>query len=415
MALNLLWAAFFVAAFVTACVRLVEGDTEIFTRMLSALFDAGRSGFELALALTGVMTLWLGILKIGERAGLVAALARAGGPVLRRIFPGVPQGHPAQGAMTMNVSANLLGLDNAATPLGLEAMRELQTLNPEPARATDAQIMFMVLNTAGFTLVPTSVIALRQSIALKEGLTGFNAADIFLPTLLATAVSCLAGLLAVAVCQRLPIWRARSLLPLGAVLAMLAALLVLAARLPQERLSQLAGLAGGVFIIGLVTAFVAAGVWRRVPVYEAFVEGAREGFGVAVHIIPYLVGMLAAIAVFRAAGCMDAVMGAVGSAVAALGLDPGFLPALPVGLMKILSGSAARGLMVDVMQTHGVDSLAGKLAAIMQGSTETTLYVLAVYSGSVGLTNTRHALGCALVADLAGIVAAIWIGSVFFR
>jgi spore maturation protein SpmA len=415
VALNLLWAAFFIAAFATACVRLLEGDTEIFARMLTALFDAGRSGFELALALTGVMALWLGILRIGERAGLVAALARLGSPVLRGIFPGVPQGHPAQGAMTMNVSANLLGLDNAATPLGLEAMRELQTLNSEPERATDAQIMFMVLNTAGFTLVPTSVIALRQAIALRQGLTDFNAADIFLPTLLATAVSCISGLLAVAVCQRLPIWRAKTLLPLAAVLAAGAALLTLVAQLPQDRVSEMAGLAGGIFITGLVTAFIAAGVFRRVPVYETFVEGAREGFGVAVHIIPYLVGMLAAIAVFRAAGCMDAVMHAIGSVVASLGLDPGFLPALPVGLMKILSGSAARGLMVDVMQTQGVGSYAGKLAAIMQGSTETTLYVLAVYSGSVGLRNTRHALGCALFADLAGILAAIAIGSVFFR
>ncbi|WP_198972693.1 nucleoside recognition domain-containing protein, partial [Xylophilus sp. ASV27] len=330
-------------------------------------------------------------------------------------FPGVPAGHPAQGAMTMNVSANLLGLDNAATPLGLKAMRELETLNPRPGTATDAQILFVVLNTAGITLIPTAVIAIRQSIALRQGVAHFNAADVLLPTLLATFASCLAGLLAVAVCQRLPLYRPRFLLPLAGVLALLAALLAGLAQLPAEQAARITGLAGAFCILALVTAFLVAGAWRRVPVYDTFVEGAKEGFGVAVQIIPYLVGMLCAIALFRAAGCMDWLLAGIGRGVAALGWDTAFLPALPVGLMKILSGAGARGLMVDVMQAYGVDSFPARLAAIIQGSTETTFYVLAVYGGSVGLKNMRHALGCALFADAAGLAAAIGLGYAFFR
>ncbi|WP_295854318.1 nucleoside recognition domain-containing protein [uncultured Xylophilus sp.] len=415
MVLNLVWLGFFVAAFATACVRLAQGDLDVFGRLLAALFEAAKTGFDISLGLAGVMALWLGILKVGERAGMVDALARTAAPLLRRLFPGVPAGHPAQGAMTMNFSANLLGLDNAATPLGLQAMRALETLNPRPGTATDAQILFMVLNTAGVTLIPTSVIAIRQSIALRQGVQNFNAADIFLPTLLATLASCLAGLLAVAVWQRLPLWKPRLLLPLAAVVAAVLATMAGLARLPPETAARVAGLAGAGCIFTLVVAFLAAGAWRRVPVYEAFVDGAKEGFGVAVQIVPYLVGMLAAIAVFRAAGCMDAVMAALAAAVRGLGLDTAFLPALPVGLMKILSGAGARGLMVDVLQTHGVASFAGRLAAIIQGSTETTFYVLAVYCGSVGLKHTRHALACALIADGAGIVAAIAIAYAFFR
>ncbi|MES2186198.1 MAG: nucleoside recognition domain-containing protein [Pseudomonadota bacterium] len=415
MVLNLVWLAFFVAAFATACVRLAQGDVDVFARLLAALFDAAKTGFDISLGLAGVMALWLGILKVGERAGMVDALARVAAPLLRGLFPGVPAGHPAQGAMTMNISANLLGLDNAATPLGLKAMRELETLNPEPGRATDAQIMFVVLNTAGVTLIPTSVIAIRQSIALQQGLVNFNAADIFLPTLLATCASCLAGLLAVALCQRLPVWRPRFLLPLLGVVTAALALFAGLSRLPPETAARVASLVGSIFILGLVLLFLVVGAWRRVPVYDVFVEGAKDGFGVAIQIVPYLVGMLAAIGLFRAAGCMDAVMGVLAAGAAALGLDTAFLPALPVGLMKILSGAGARGLMVDVMQTQGVGSFAAKLAAIIQGSTETTFYVLAVYCGSVGLKNTRHALACALVADVAGLAAAIGIGYAFFR
>ncbi|MBK6927718.1 MAG: spore maturation protein [Comamonadaceae bacterium] len=415
MLLNLIWLAFFVSAFAVALVRLAMGDMEVFPALLAAMFDSARTGFDISIGLVGVMALWLGILRIGERAGMVDALARLAAPALRHLFPGVPPGHPAQGAMVMNVSANLLGLDNAATPLGLKAMQELQTLNPRPERATDAQILFIVLNTAGLTLIPTSVIAIRQTLAMKQGLVGFNAADILLPTLVATSISLLAALLAVAVVQRLPIWHARLLVPLAAFGAAIGAVLWGLGQLPPEVAARWMGLTGSLAIVTLVLVFLLAGAAKRVPVYEVFVEGAKEGFGVAVNIIPYLVAMLVAIGVFRAAGCMDYVMGAIGAGVAALGWNTDFLPALPVGLMKILSGSGARGLMVDVMQTHGVDSFAGRLAAIIQGSTETTFYVLAVYFGSVGVKDTRHALGCALFADAVGIVAAIGVAYAFYR
>ena len=417
MVLNWVWIAFFVTACTTAVVRWWLGEAEIFTALLKALFDGARSGFEISLGLAGVMALWLGLMRVGERAGMVELLARLAGPLLRRLFPAVPDGHPAQGAMTLNISANLLGLDNAATPLGLKAMQELQTLNREPSgTASNAQIMFVVMNTAGITLIPTSVIAIRQSVALKQGLgAGFNAADIFLPTLLVTFASLLAGVLAVAVAQRLPLWRARLWLPLLAVGGLLAAAVAGLARLPAERAAQVAGTTGAAVILGVVLLFLLAGTWRRVNMYDAFIDGAKEGFGVAVQIIPYLIAILVAIGVFRAAGCMDALLSAIGAGVATLGWNTDFLPALPVGLMKVLSGAGARGLMIDVLQTHGVDSFVGRLAAIIQGSTETTFYVLAVYFGSVGVKHHRHALACALLADAVGLVAAIGVGYAMWR
>lgn len=417
MALNRVWTAFFLVAFATAIVRWLLGEAGIFQALLAAMFDAARSGFEISLGLAGVMALWLGLMRVGERAGMVELLARLAGPLLARLFPGVPPGHPAQGAMTLNISANLLGLDNAATPLGLKAMRELQALNCEPeGTASNAQIMFVVMNTAGLTLIPTSVIAIRQSVALQQGLgAGFNAADIFLPTLLVTFASLLAGVLAVAWCQRLPLWRARLAVPVLAVGGLLAAAVALLAQLPAERAARIAGTTGAAVILGVVALFLVAGAWRRVNAYDAFVEGAKEGFGVAIQIVPYLIAILVAIGVFRAAGCMDALLGAIDAGVAALGWDTSFLPALPVGLMKVLSGAGARGLMIDVLQTHGVDSFAGRLAAIVQGSTETTFYVLAVYFGSVGVKHSRHALGCALFADAVGLVAAIGVGYALLR
>ncbi|ADU97819.1 hypothetical protein HF896_00445 [Alicycliphilus denitrificans] len=417
MALNRVWTAFFLIAFATAAVRWLLGEAGIFQALLSAMFDGARAGFEISLGLAGIMALWLGLMRVGEQAGMVELLARLAGPLLRRLFPGVPAGHPAQGAMTLNISANLLGLDNAATPLGLKAMQELQTLNREPeGQASNAQIMFVVMNTAGLTLIPTSVIAIRQSVALKQGLgAGFNAADIFLPTLLVTFASLLAGVLSVAVAQRLPLWRARLLLPLLAVGSLLAAAVAALSRLPAERAAQVAGTTGAAVILGVVALFLLAGAWRRVNIYDAFIDGAKEGFGVAVQIIPYLIAILVAIGVFRAAGCMDALLAALGAGVAALGWNTDFLPALPVGLMKVLSGAGARGLMIDVLQTHGVDSFVGRLAAIIQGSTETTFYVLAVYFGSVGVKHTRHALACALLADAVGLIAAIGVGYAMLR
>ncbi|MCZ2104432.1 MAG: hypothetical protein LC137_08625 [Burkholderiales bacterium] len=417
MALNAVWVGFFLIAFATACVRWWLGDAEIFQSLLTAMFDGARSGFEIALGLAGIMALWLGLMRVGEKAGMVELLARGAQPLLKRLFPEVPTGHPAQGAMTLNISANLLGLDNAATPLGLTAMQELQTLNREaPGSASNAQIMFVVMNTAGLTLIPTSVIAIRQSVALQQGLTsGFNAADIFLPTLIVTFIGLLAGVLAVAVAQRLPLWRTRLLLPVLAVAGVLLGSVALLARLPAEQAARIAGTTGAAVILAIVALFLLAGVWRRINVYEAFIDGAHQGFDVAVQIVPYLVAILVAIGAFRAAGGMDAILAALGAGVAALGLDTAFLPALPVGLMKILSGAGARGLMIDVLQTYGVDSFVGRLASIIQGSTETTFYVLAVYFGSVGVKHTRHALACALLADAVGLIAAVLVGYAMLR
>ena len=414
MILNSVWLAFFLSAIAVALVQTFQGDFSVFPRLMTAMFDAAKTGFDISLGLVGIMALWLGFMKIGERAGMVDAFARRVNPVFRHLFPGVPAGHPAQGAMTMNISANLLGLDNAATPLGLKAMQELQSLNTRPGTATNAQIMFLVLNTAGLTLIPTSVIAIRQTMAVKQGLVGFNAADIFLPTLIVTACGLLSALVLVAAVQRISLWRASLLGPMAGFGALVGVLVWWLSRLPPEQAAQWMGLIGAGFILAVVALFLVAGAVRRVNVYEAFVDGAKEGFGVAVGIIPYLVAMLVAIAVFRAAGLMDLLMGAIGAAVAALGLPTDFLPAVPVGLMKVLSGSGARGLMVDVMQAHGVDSFVGKLAAIIQGSTETTFYVLAVYFGSVGVKHTRHALPCALFADAVGLVAAIVVAYAFF-
>lgn len=413
MALNLVWLGFFLISFLAACVRLIGGDTTVFPALLTSLFDSSRTAFEISLGLVGVMSLWIGIMRIGERAGVIDLFARLVNPLLRHFFPGVPQGHPAQGAMMMNVSANMLGLDNAATPLGLNAMRELQSLNRQPDTATNAQIMFIVLNTAGLTLIPTSVIAIRQAMAVKQGLVNFNAADIFLPTLLATGASCLAGLLAVAWVQRLNLLKPAVLAAFAVAGLAVAGLFAWLRHAPPDQVSQITALAGSGFILSLITLFLVCGALRRVNVYDAFIDGAKEGFGVAVQIIPYLVAILVAIGLFRASGCMDVVIHGLTVGFTWLGVNTDFVPALPVGLMKILSGAGARGLMVDVMTTYGVDSFQGRLAAIIQGSTETTFYVLAVYFGSVNVRNTRHALGCALFADVVGLGAAIWIAYLF--
>ena len=413
--LNIVWITFFLLGFAVALVQSLQGDTGVFARILSALFDSAKTGFDVSLGLVGVMCLWLGLMKIGEQAGVIRLLARLLAPFFRHIFPGVPPGHPAAGSMVMNFSANMLGLDNAATPLGLKAMRELQDINLNKEVASDAMIMFLVLNTAGITLIPSSVIAIRQSLAVEQGLVGFNGADIFLPTLVGTFISFCAGLFAVAHVQRISLLRAPVLAFLGGFGLLMAALYAALHGLPPEVMAQRVGTLGSGLILGLVVLFVAVGAWRRIDCYSAFVEGAKEGFGVALQIIPYLVAMLAAISVFRSSGCMGYLIGAIEAAVRALGLNADFVPALPVGLMKTLSGSGARGLMVDVMKTYGVDSFQGKLAAIIQGSTETTFYVLAVYFGSVNIRQTRQALACGLFADAVGLVGVIAVGYCFFR
>ena len=413
--LNKIWVAFILVGFVAAAVQLLQGDLDIFTRVLNGLFDTAKTGFDISLGLVGVMSLWLGVMKIGERGGLIELFSRVVAPFFRRVFPDIPPGHPASGSIVMNVSANMLGLDNAATPLGLKAMRELQEINPRKDTASNPMIMFLVLNTAGITLIPTSVIAIRQSIALKQGLVGFNAADIFLPTLLGTFVSFCAGLVAVAIWQRINLFCKPVLAFFAGFAALMGGLYLWLGGMPPERMAQMIGLLGSGIIVSIIVLFVAVAAWRGIDVYESFVEGAKEGFGVAVQIIPYLIAMLVAISVFRTTGCMDYVIGAIRSLVLALGMNDDFVPALPVGLMKTLSGSGARGLMVDVMTTYGVDSFQGKLAAIIQGSTETTFYVLAVYFGSVGITKTRYAVAGGLIADAVGLVGAILIGYAFYH
>jgi spore maturation protein SpmA len=414
MVLNAIWVAFILVGFAVALVKLFQGDVLVFSKILTGLFDTAKTGFDISLGLVGVMSLWLGIMKIGERAGMIALFARALDPLFRRVFPDIPRGHPASGSMVMNFSANMLGLDNAATPLGLKAMKELQELNPDKAVASNPMIMFLVLNTAGVTLIPTSVIAIRQSMAASQGLAGFNAADIFLPTLIATFVSFCAGLIVVARLQRLSLLNAPMAVFFLGFGGLMAGLYAWLSGLPADDMARTIGLVGSLVIVGIIALFVAVGALRRINVYEAFVDGAKDGFQVAITIIPYLIAILVAISVFRTTGGMEYLVNAIGSAVAALGLPTEWVAALPVGLMRPLSGSGARGLMVDVMTTYGVASFQGTLACIIQGSTETTFYVLAVYFGSVNIKNTRYALACGLFADLVALVAAVLIAYAFF-
>ena len=413
--LNLIWIGFIVVGFVAALVQALQGDVEIFSRVLTGLFDSAKTGFDISLGLVGIMSLWLGIMKIGERGGLIQLFGRALGPFFRRVFPDIPAGHPASGSIVMNFSANVLGLDNAATPLGLKAMSELQEINPQKDTASNPMIMFLVLNTAGITLIPTSVIAIRQALAMKQGLIGFNAADIFLPTLLATFISFCAGLITVSIWQRINLFCKPVLIFFAGFFAFISLLYAWLSALPAEQMAQMIGRLGSGLIVSIIVLFVSVAAWRHINAYETFVEGAKEGFGVAVQIIPYLIAMLMAISVFRTSGCMAYVIDAIRAAVLAFGLNDDFVPALPVGLMKTLSGSGARGLMVDVMTTYGVDSFQGKLAAIIQGSTETTFYVLAVYFGSVNISKTRYALACGLIADTVGLIGAISIAYLFYH
>lgn len=413
--LNRIWVGFILVGFAAAVAQTFQGDLEVFSRVLAGLFDTAKTGFDIALGLVGIMSLWLGVMRIGERGGLIQLFGRIMAPFFRRVFPDIPPGHPASGSIVMNFSANLLGLDNAATPLGLKAMQELQEINPHKDTASNPMIMFLVLNTAGITLIPTSVIAIRQSLALKQGLVGFNAADIFLPTLLGTFVSFCAGLVAVALWQRINLFSRPVLAFFAGFAALMGGLYAWLNGMEPEPMAQMIGLLGSGVIVSLIVLFVAVAAWRGIDVYESFVDGAKEGFAVAVQIIPYLIAMLTAISVFRTTGCMDYLMRGIEAGVVALGLNADFVPALPVGLMKTLSGSGARGLMVDVMTTYGVDSFPAKLAAIIQGSTETTFYVLAVYFGSVNITKTRYALAGGLIADAVGLVGAILIGYAFYH
>ncbi len=409
MVLNYIWIAFFLVAFAVGAVRLVFfGDTDVFPEMMSSTFSSARTAFEISLGLTGVLALWLGIMRIGERGGVVNFIARVLSPVFSRLFPDIPRGHPVTGSIFMNIAANMLGLDNAATPLGLKAMSQMQELNERKDTASDAMIMFLVLNTSGLTVIPVSIMVYRAQMGAA------NPTDIFVPLLVTTFFSTLVGVVVTSLYQKTNLL-SRKVVAALAVLCLLVALLVWGlSLLGREKLNMVSTLAANILLMGLITAFIIAGAAKRVNVYEAFIEGAKDGFTTAVRIIPYLVAILVAVGVFRASGAMDAVTGGIRYAVGLLGTDTSFVDALPTALMKPLSGSGARGMMIDAMGTYGADSFAGRLACLFQGSCDTTFYILAVYFGSVGIRRTRHAVACGLLADLAGVVAAVVVSYIFF-
>lgn len=409
MVLNYIWIAFFLIAFIVAAIKLIFlGDTEVFGSMMQSTFDMSQDAFEISLGLTGVLALWLGLMKIGERGGVVNAFAKALSPVFTKLFPEIPKGHPATGSIFMNIAANMLGLDNAATPLGLKAMEQMQELNTKKDTASNPMIMFLVLNTSGLTIIPVSIMVYRA----QQGAA--QPTDIFVPILLATFFSTLTGIVVTSLYQRINLLNRTLLLSLGGLCTIVAAIIWGFTQLPQEQMGIVSNLAANVILMTIIVSFIAVGFFKRVNCYDAFIEGAKDGFSTAVRIIPYLVAMLVGIGVFRASGAMDYIIDAMKWLVGISGLNTNFVDALPTAIMKPLSGSGARGMMVDAMQTFGADSFVGRLSCIFQGSTDTTFYVLAVYFGSVGVRYTRHAVACGLLADLAGIIAAIFICYMFF-
>lgn len=409
MVLNYIWIAFFVIAFVIGLAKLIfEGDVSVFPAMMNATFDMSKTAFEISLGLTGVLSLWLGVMKIGERGGLINALARVLSPVFSKLFPDIPKGDPATGAIFMNVAANMLGLDNAATPLGLKAMEQLQALNPRKDTASNPMIMFLVLNTSGLTLIPVSILVYRSQLGAQQP------TDVFIPILLATFFSTLAGIIITSIYQHINLFNRTMLLTLGGMLAIVGGIIWGFGQLDKEQMSIVSTSVANIVLMTIIIAFILAGVRKRINVYDAFIEGAKEGFQTAVRIIPYLVAILVAIGVFRASGAMDMLVGGIKGLVAACGGNTGFVEALPTALMKPLSGSGARGMMVDTMTTYGADSFVGRLSCLFQGSTDTTFYILAVYFGSINIKYTRHAVTCGLLADLCGVIAAIALAYMFF-
>ena len=409
MVFNYIWIAFFLIAFVIATVRLVfMGDTEVFPAIMNSTFDTSKAAFKISLGLTGVLSLWLGIMKIGEKGGVINVVARVLSPVFTRLFPDIPKGHPVTGSIFMNVAANMLGLDNAATPLGLKAMEQLQELNPKKDTATNPMIMFLVLNTSGLTLIPVSIMVYRAQMGAAQP------TDIFVPILLATFFSTLAGIVCTSLYQRINLINRTMLLTLGGMSAVVAAIIWGFAQMDKAQMNIVSNSVANILLMLIIVMFILAGMRKKVNVYDAFIEGAKDGFTTAVRIIPYLVAILVGIGVFRASGAMDMLVDGIKWTVAALGGNTDFVGALPTALMKPLSGSGARGMMVDAMTTYGADSFVGRLSCIFQGSTDTTFYILAVYFGSVGIRYTRHAVACGLLADLAGVIAAIAICYMFF-
>lgn len=410
MALNYLWIFFFVVAFVVGLIKLIFwGDMEVFPNMVNSTFEMAKTGFDISLGLTGVLTLWLGIMKIGEKGGIIKVFSRLIGPFFNKLFPEIPKGHEAHGSIMMNLAANMLGLDNAATPLGLKAMNQMQEVNPKKDVASNAQIMFLVLNTSGLTIIPISIMVYRAQLG------AVNPSDIFIPILLATYFSTIAGLISVAVMQKIKLWDKTIMAYLGGLTALIIALIVYFSSLEKEQITEVSTVVSNVFLFSIIIAFILLAVRKKVNVYESFIDGAKEGFSIAIKIIPYLVAILVAIGVFRASGTMDLVIEGAARFCAFIGVNSDFVEALPTALMKPLSGSGARGMMVDAMKTHGADSFVGKLSSTLQGATDTTFYIIAVYFGAVGIKNTRYAVTCGLIADFAGIIAAIAIAYLFFH
>lgn len=409
MVLNYIWIAFFLLAFVFALAQMIFfGNTEVFSDIIDSTFSSSKNAFEISLGLTGVLALWMGIMKIGERSGVVNVMARVLSPVFYRLFPDIPKGHPVTGSIFMNIAANMLGLDNAATPLGLKAMEGLQEINPRKDTASNPMIMFLVLNTSGLTIIPVSIMVYRAQMGAAQP------TDVFLPILIATFVSTLAGIIVVSLYQKINLFNPVLVAVLGGMCLFAASIVWLFSRMDKDTMNVVSSSVASIILFCIIISFVLAGLRKKINVYDAFVDGAKDGFSTAVKIIPYLVAILVAIGVFRASGCMDMLMRGIAWVVSLFGCDTDFVGALPVAIMKPLSGSGARGLMVDAMSAYGADSFAGRLSCVFQGSTDTTFYILAVYFGSVGIRNTRHAVPCGLLADLAGIIAAIFISYIFF-
>lgn len=410
MILNYIWIGFILVAFVVAVFQLIFfGNTQIFTDIIQAAFGSAKTGFEISLGLTGVLAMWLGIMKVGEKGGVIQVFARLVAPFFSKILPDVPKNHASLGSIFMNVSANMLGLDNAATPMGLKAMKELQEINPDKETASNPMIMFLVLNTAGLCLIPISIMVYRAQLGAA------NPADVFLPILIATFIAAITGLITVAIYQKINLWDKTIMGTLVGLSVFIAGVIFLLSRLSKDQIAEYSSLTANLLLFGIIITFILMAVIKKVNVYESFIEGAKEGFQVAVGIIPYLIAILVAIGIFRASGAMDILISGITWLVSLTGLNTDFVGALPTALMKPLSGSGARGMMVDAMTLHGADSFVGRLSCIIQGSTDTTFYILAVYFGSVGIKNTRYALTCGLIADFVGIVSAILLGYLFFH
>jgi len=409
MVLNYIWIAFFVIAFVVAVVKaFVWGDTTVFTTVMNSSFDSAKTAFEIALGLTGALSMWLGLMKVGEKGGVINFFARIISPLFQRLFPQIPKNHPAVGSIFMNISANMLGLDNAATPLGLKAMKEMQELNNDKETATDPMIMFLVLNTSGLTIIPVSIMVMRAQLGAA------SASDVFLPILIATFCSTMVGLLSVAIMQRINLLNKVILAYLGTLTALVAGLIWFFSRLPQEEISLYSSFGANFLLLSIIVGFLAAGMRKKINVYTTFIEGAKEGFQTSVTIIPYLIAILVAVGMFRASGAMDLLIQSIKTGLGYFNIDAEFADALPTMLMKPLSGSGSRGMMVEAIKTFGADSIIGRMVSVVQGSADTTFYIIAVYFGSVGIRNTRYSVGCGLLADVAGAIAAVAVTYLFF-